>query len=469
LCFFVTLFNKRKLIASAATIESYKSIIDHASTLDIKLSSYYDAVLPFESLYSQYRADVWWYDIYLIVTGLLLTSVTGALISDERAVMMVSIVVLLLSYVMQGYLKPYKYTLEDTFSYFSTFYLIVIFICTYVQATSGLGDKVLEKAKYDSLDLFLVASNFMYVTMAVCFVYSHLKGKSKHNTKDKRVGENNTDITEEDDEVLIDDDDITKYLKNNFENSNQIGLELDIPEHVSVKDLLTLMGALFFLMAPYSVYNNMKRRSSDLNDLMYSYHISDIAPTIAGGHGAGQEGYLAVFPLPHQDTHDSLWSTILRRDYIKKVRKVLDFTQLFHLNSKKRNRTHILHKHYLENNRYARKLMNQLDFPVAETELLGNMSSVGFIDYCETFILKVNDDSIFKIESDNEDNDDKLLAAIDTNGNEKNGNEISDSDDDDSSNNSSNVSDLDNFAVNKNDIDCNDVNFNPDLSSNSDA
>jgi hypothetical protein len=173
-----------------------------------------------------------------------------------------------------------------------------------------------------------------------------------------------------------------------------------------------------------------------------------------------------VFPLPHQDIHESLWNILLRRDYIKKFRNALDFTQLF-INSKKRNLSHKLHN-YLEIDRYAGKLLNQLDVPVIGTELLGNMSSVSFIDYCETFILKVKEDSIFKIESDDEDNDDKILAANDTYENGQKVIKISNSDEDESTN-SSNISDLDNLEVIDNDVDCKDGNFNADLSSNNNA
>jgi hypothetical protein len=408
LCLWTVLFTRRRLIASASTIEIYKSIIKHSKSLELQLSLYYDVILPFESLYGHYRPQVWWYNIFSLVVSLFLSSVAGVLIKESRNAILISILVIIATYILQGHLRPYVYSLENTFSYYSTFHMLVIFICVYFIEINGLGDKFVFKSMYDKLDIFMVSCNLLFLLMATCCIYIHLKAKKQ--IKDSGVSLiSKADKNEDSERLAIASYGDTFDLGEDF-TFDRFPWKLEIFEKARDKDLLAYMGVFFFRLAPRGTYSNMKAKYDDVGNVIHSFHVEEMVPSFIIDPSENNRGSLTIFSRS-RGSNENLMKIIFRggvkpilyglMDIFKlKLMKLFRIKKKVHATGALTDPDEMARRNFMTSGEASLRFIA----PSSEEELLENMSIYDFIENFENIMFGEKDD-ILKITDRAEDRD----------------------------------------------------------------
>ena len=117
----IVLYNRQNLIASPEVIEKLRRIYNVRELRYLRLSNYYGLILPFEGLYTRYKSGYWWYDIFSLFVNILLTSVIRTMFANDSDNVLVSIFVIIIYYIIEGRVRPYRNKFEFIISYYSIF------------------------------------------------------------------------------------------------------------------------------------------------------------------------------------------------------------------------------------------------------------------------------------------------------------------------------------------------------------
>ena len=182
----IVLYNRQNLIASPEVIEKLRRIYNVRELRYLRLSNYYRLILPFEGLYTRYKSGYWWYDIFSLFVNILLTSVIRTMFANDSDNVLVSIFVIIIYYIIEGRVRPYRNKFEFIISYYSIFQVLVLYLSMYVRMLAMLGP---DEIQYEYLDIFLVSSQVLIIILDIyCLV---IYFKERHIGEANNINNNN--------------------------------------------------------------------------------------------------------------------------------------------------------------------------------------------------------------------------------------------------------------------------------------
>ena len=262
---FNILYFRRDLIAHANVIEKFRQLHNYRALNNLRISNYYALLPPFEGLYARFKPKYWWYDIFNLYTNIILTSIIQSSFHEESFRLLVSILVIIFCYVLEGRCRPYKNELENVISYNSTFQLLLLYVSMYVKMFRTLGPRARH---YEYLDRFVVLLQvftiFLYIRCLVVYF------KEKYIFEAKRLA--NININDEDDRVAE-----QRYQNiRRFYRRNAI---VDVTDKTPLKVLLRLQGIMFLRLCPLGVYQSLRMKYSDTGNIMSELYYERRLPT----------------------------------------------------------------------------------------------------------------------------------------------------------------------------------------------
>jgi hypothetical protein len=265
------MYVRRSLIANPHVMEKYLGFVGHPGFVNTKISSYFGLLASFEGLYARYKPRYWWYDIFNIYTSIFLTSILSAILPSDFIRILVSIFILCVSYIIEGITAPYKYTLENAFSYYTNFQLLVLYLAMYIRVNETLGP---TDSYYYKLDMFLVV--LQVVTQLIAVVYLLIHFKNKHVDANPSVLPDAAGDRHVYDSIVGD----CCLMDVNY-------------ELISNRDLLRVMSLLFLSLAPAETFSRLQRRLVDVGGTRQELFVQMSLPSVIVGKAGN--GDLTVF------------------------------------------------------------------------------------------------------------------------------------------------------------------------------
>jgi hypothetical protein len=387
--FWYILYTRRHLIANHKVMQTYLKLLQNP-LFNMKISRYYELLPPFESVHARYKQLYWWFDVYNLCFGLFLSSIVGSLVDDEKIVLIISIAVIVLHYVLEGKLNPYKYDLDNSFSYMSTFQIFIAYLCTYIRMNNTLGD---DDSRYIYVDICLVAINVFVIFLAIFYLYIHFKRNKIDVAQIEAVDSEQNEVScnynyQELNNLFVDDDEYGCFF------IDKHPWRLGTLDKVSDVDLLTVMGTLFFRLAPRGTYSGLKQRREYLGSISHALYIQEMVPAFIIDHTGNSRGSLTVFVKerdPDDDRH------VMKMIFEGKIQSIFP-NIIDHIMRKIKRRNiavspkimSVVESFDFDDLPRVDEIMERLQKEPTDVEVYGTMNDSEFISHCEHLIFNAN-------------------------------------------------------------------------------
>jgi len=263
-------------------VKKITTIFQEESLKELKLSRYYELLVPLSVLYEKYQPNRWWVDIYEIYVRVILTSVLWAIFDTEKLCILLSFISSIICYKFQSRLSPYLENNQNGFTDFTKVMLAILYFAIYIRSNNSLTE-----GDFEYVDILLQIVNVSIYVFALVYLVPHFRNKFKAVSTHK----------------------IDPVIEGLILEDNK-SFSIQIFEGIPMPSLLRIQACIFFSAAPTGTFDKIRKLSKNIDYKNEVLFYVDSVPTSYISNIHHLDTFYSIFP-----SKDEKFTEILKTQY----------------------------------------------------------------------------------------------------------------------------------------------------------